>query len=89
MVLEGVEDDQRALALVFEVGGVHEDELVVLEREADLLFEDGQLVAGVLVEPDLADAQNVGLLEEFRDNRDDLPRETGVVAFLRVDADQQ
>ena len=44
-----------------------EDGQVVVERELDVLLEDVEFVAGVLVEPDLADAEHGGRVEKVRD----------------------
>ena len=60
---------------------------VVIEGELDVLLEDGEFVAGVLVEADLADAEHGGAVEELGDDRHDLAGEAGVVGFLRVDAE--
>ena len=60
-----VHDKHRALELVFEVGRVDEDKLVVLRGKVDLGFEDFELVLRVLVEPDLADAQDAGTRREW------------------------
>src|SRR5881409_487200 len=49
-----VDDHPRALVLVLEVGGVDEHQLVGLGGQVDVFLEDGGLVAGVLVEADLA-----------------------------------
>jgi len=70
MVLQGIDDEPRALELVFEMRGMDEDELVVIRGELDVLFKNRQLVAAVLVQADLADAENVGFVNEFRDQRD-------------------
>jgi hypothetical protein len=57
-VRQRIEREAGALELVLEVRRVDEDRQVVIERELDVLLEDGQLVAGVLVEADLADAEH-------------------------------
>ena len=63
-----------------------EDELIVFYRELDVLLEDLELVARVAIEADLADAENVGLSQKFRDHREDIRREGEVFGFLGVDA---
>ena len=55
---ERIEHQAGALELVLEVRGVDQDRQVVIERELDVLLEDGEFVAGVLVEADLADAEH-------------------------------
>ena len=54
--------------------------------QVDVLLEDGRLVARVLVQADLADAEHVGLVEELGDDGDDLAREADVLGLLGVDA---
>ena len=84
---EEVEDEAGAFPFVLEMGGVDEDELVVIGGEADVVFEDGELVAGVSVEADLADAEDVGAGEEGGDEGEDFAGEDEVVGFLGVDAE--
>ena len=84
--LEAIHDQARALALVLEVRRVHEDHLVVLHREGDVLLEHLHLIARVLVEADLADAEHRRGLQEFRDQREDVGGERHVFGFLGVDA---
>ena len=66
VVLEHVDDHPRALVLVLQVRRVDEDQLVGLHRQIDVFLKDGGLVAGVLVEADLADAEDVGLVRGTR-----------------------
>ena len=70
--LEHVEDQARALELVLEMRRVDEDQLVVPRGEVDVHFEHLQFVARILVQPDFADAEHVGPVEELRDDRDDV-----------------
>ena len=86
VALEHVDDHPRALVLVLQVRRVDEDQLVRLRRQVEVLLKDGRLVGGVLVQPDLADAEHVRLLEELGDQRDDFARERDVLGFLGVDA---
>ena len=55
---------------------VDQDLLVGLRGEVEVLQEDDRLVAGVLVQADLADAQHAGLVEELGDHARSL-RATG------------
>ena len=57
--------------LILEVGGVDEDQLVVLGGKADVLFEDRHLVASVLVQADLSDAEYVVAGQKGGDQRED------------------
>ena len=50
VVLQHVDDDARSLVLVLQVRRVDQDELIVLRGQIDLLFEDRDLVARVLVQ---------------------------------------
>src|SRR5262249_50814225 len=49
--------------------------------------EDRRLVLRVLVQPDLADAQDARMVEELGDHLDDLPRELDVLRLLGIDAE--
>ena len=51
-----------------------------------MLLKDGRLVARVLVQADFADAEDVRLVEELGDQRDDLARQRDVLGLLGVDA---
>ena len=73
--------------LVLQVGRVDEDELVVTGGDVDLFLEDGDLVAGVLVEADLANAQDAGVVQEGGDQLDDVAGEGDVFGLLGVDAE--
>ena len=75
VALEHVDDHARALVLVLQVRRVDEDQLVGLHGQVDVFLEDGGLVARVLVEADLADAEDVGPVEVLGDQGDDLARE--------------
>ena len=86
VVLEHVHDHPRALVLVLQVRRVDQDQLVGLHGQVDVLLEDGRLVARVLVQADLADAQHVGLVEELGDHGDHLARQRDVLGLLGVDA---
>ena len=66
VVLEHVENHPCALLLVLQVRRVDEDQLVGVHRQIDVFLEDGGLVARVLVQADLADAEDVGLVEDTR-----------------------
>ena len=86
VVPEHVEDHPRALVLVLQVRRVDEDQLVGPDGQVEVLQEDGRLVARVLVEADLADAQHAGPVEELGDHRDHLARQRDVLGLLGVDA---
>ena len=85
-ILEGVDGQAGPLELVLEVGGVDEDREIVLEGEVNVLLKDGQLVPGVLVEADFADAEDGGFVEKVGDDRHDFAGKDGVIRLLRVDA---
>src|SRR5262249_49245263 len=86
VVLEHVDDHPRALVLVLEVWGVDEDQLVGAGGEGEVLLEDDGLVAGGLVEADLADTPDIWLVEVVGDDGDDLAGEADVLGLLGVDA---
>jgi len=84
---QGVQNQPRALALVLQMRGVHQDQLIEPAGEVDLLFKDGQFVAAVFVQADLADSEHVRLVEERGDQLHDFPCERGVFRLLGVDAE--
>jgi len=51
-----------------------------------VFLEDDRLIAGVLVQTDFANAQDVGPIEELRNEGDDLARQADVLGLLGVDA---
>src|SRR5439155_20357448 len=51
-----------------------------------VFLEDGRLVAGILVEADLADAKDVRPVEKLGDEGDDFAGEGDVLRLLGVDA---
>ena len=66
--------------------GVNQDELVVILRQLHMLLKDHQLIAAVLVQTNLADAQHAGLVQKTRNERDHLVRQLRVLGLLRIDA---
>ena len=60
--------------------------LVALQAQVDQLQQRGHFVARVLVQPDLADAQHVGPVEELGQHGDHLAGEGDVLGLLGVDA---
>ena len=59
VILQSVDDQLGALQLVFQVRRVNEDQLIVIFGDLHVLLEDGQLIAAVLVQPDLANAEHI------------------------------
>ena len=84
---EQIDDEPRALELVFEVRRMHENQLVVLHREVDVLLEDVEFIARIAVQTDFADAEDVRLREELGDHREHIGSESEVFGFLGVDAE--
>ncbi len=82
-----VDDEVGAFELIFEMGGVDEDELVVIDGELDVFLEDEDFVAGILVETDFSDAEHVGFLEELGDDGEDFSGEGDVFGLFGVDAE--
>ena len=87
VVLEHVDDHPCPLVLVLQVRRVDEDQFVGADGQIDVFLEDGGLVARVLVEADFADAEDVGLVEEFGDEGDHFARQGDVFGLLGVDAE--
>ena len=86
-VVQGVEDEAGSLQFVLEVRGVDEDGKVEFFSKFDVFLEDGELVFGVLVEADFTDAEDVGLVDEVRDEGHHFAGEDGVLGFLGIDAE--
>ena len=57
---------------ILEMRRVNEHQLVGLDGQIDMLLEDSRLVAGVLVQADLADAKHIRPVQILRDQGDDL-----------------
>ena len=85
--LEAIHDEARALTLILEVRCVHENHLVILHREGDVLLEHLHLIARVLVEADFADAEHRRGFQKFWDEREDVGGERHVFRLLRIDAE--
>ena len=66
---------------------MHENQLVVLHREVDVLLEDVEFIARIAVQADFADAEDVGFREELGDHRKHIGGEGEVFGFLGVDAE--
>ena len=66
-----------------------EDHLVVRHGEVDLLLEDGDFVAGVFVQADLADAEDVGAIEKVGDDCDDFAASATFSASLGLRQSQE
>ncbi len=81
-----IQDHTRSLILVFQVGRVDQDLLVVPDGQFHVLKKDGRFVLRILVQSDLADSQDVGAVQKLRDHRQHFARERNVLSFLRVDA---
>jgi len=83
---QDIEDQPRALLLVLEVWGVHEDQLVVLHRQLDVLLQHLELIEGVAIQPDFADPEHVLLVEKIRDHLENIVRERQILRLLGVQA---
>lgn len=86
-VVEGIENEAGAFEFVLEVGGVDENGLIVFFGQFHMFFENRELVFGVFVESDLADAEDGGFVDEVGDERHHLTGENGIFRFLWVDAE--
>ena len=86
VVAKNLQGQARAFALVLQVRGVDENELVVPRGEIYVLFEDFQFVPRVFVEADFADAQHIRAVKELRDQRENFAGESEVFGLLGIDA---
>jgi hypothetical protein len=82
-----LDDRLRPLPLVLEMRRVDVDQLIVLQREVDVVAERRELVASVAVRADLADPEHVGRVQVARDPPQHLLRQLPVLALLRVQAE--
>ena len=87
VALQGRDDQPGAFELVLQVRRVDVDELAVGHRQLDVVLERRQLVARVAVQPDLADAQHVGPVQEPRNSGEDLPAQLTVLTLLRIETE--
>ena len=85
--LEHIQNQAGALEFVLQMGGVHQNELVVLGGEVDVRLENLELVPCVFVQPNFTDAQHIGALEKLGDDPEHVPRKSHVFGFLRIDAE--
>ena len=65
---EHVEDHPRPLVLVGQVRRMHQDQLAMFRGQVDVFEEDCRLILGVLVQPDLTDTEDAGVVEELGDH---------------------
>ncbi len=81
-----IQDHSRAQILVVQVRRVDQDQLVVLGGQVQVFQKYDGFILGILVQPDLADAQNVGPIQELGDHRDHLARQFHIFSFFGIDA---
>ena len=79
IALEHVNDQARPLPFVLQVRSVDENELVVTRRQIDVQFQHFHFVAGIFVQPDLADAKHIGPVQEFWNNRQHFLRQLHIL----------
>ena len=84
---QGSENQAGALELVFKMGRMDQDQLIVATGDLDLLLENHELVARILVQPDLSDAEHIRAVEKLGDQRHHLPSKAGVLRLFGVDAE--
>lgn len=84
---KGIEDQFCALEFVLKMRGVDQDELLMLQGQIDLPFQNGDFVAAVFVESDFANAKDIGFLEEFRNQGNDIAGNGQIFGFFGVDAE--
>jgi len=58
----------------------------MLRCQIHVHFQHAQFVSGIFVQPDFADAQHIGPVEELRDDGEHVVREFQILGFLGIDA---
>ena len=86
VALEHIDDQPGSLELVLKVRCVDENHLVLSRREVHVHFQHLHFIARIFVQPDFANPEHVGFVEEFGDQRDDVRGQFDVLGFLRVNA---
>src|SRR5581483_548275 len=87
IAFEHIDDQPRALELILEVGRMNQDHLVVAHGEIDMALENGQFVAGILVQANLPNAKDCRTIQKLRDEIDDFIGESHVLGLLWIDAE--
>src|SRR5690349_13570133 len=72
--------------LILQVRRVDEDELVMLHGQVDVALEYSHLVDGVLIEPNLTNAEHRWPIQEFRNEIQNLLPQHHVLRFLGINA---
>src|SRR5205085_1818340 len=86
IALDHLQDEPGAFELVFKMGSMDEDELIMPGGEVHMEFEHSQFIPRVLVETDLSDAEHIWPIQKVRNDTDDFLRQFNVLSFLRIDA---
>src|SRR5438874_11732624 len=68
------------------MGSMHEDELIAAGRQFHVQFQHFEFIAGIFVQADFANAQDVRAIKKLRNECDDLASQRDVFGFLRVNA---
>jgi hypothetical protein len=84
---ERIENQARAFEFIFQMRGMDQDQLFMRGSEFDVQFEHFQLVAGILVQTNFADAEDVWSGEDFWNEGNHFLRELNVLRFFGIDAE--
>ena len=84
--LDGVQDQASPFEFVLEVGRMHQNQLLVPRCKIYVHFQDFQFIAGIFVQANLADAQDIPSLQELGNDRNDFFRELYIFGFFGIDA---
>src|SRR4051812_13047356 len=66
---------------------VDEDQLIVAGGEVDMHFQNFYFVPGIFIQADFTDSQDVGTIQKFRDDGDNILGEFYIFGFLGIDAE--
>src|SRR5262245_35607292 len=65
---------------------VNQNQFIAFHGQFNLLTKDNRLVAGVLIKANFADAENVRLVEEFREQGDYFAAERYILSLFGINA---
>src|SRR6266487_4678831 len=81
-----VNDHLGPLILIFQVRRMDMNELVVAQRQINVVDKGGYFVARHPVDPNLTDAQDIGSIKKLWDQLQDVSRQFSVLTLFRIEA---
>ena len=85
-VFQGGKNHYGPLKLVFQMGSVNQHKLVEAHRQIQMLFKNSHFMGSIPVQPYFPDAEDIGPVNELRNQFHHIPRESHVLRLLGIDA---